>query len=107
MPYPTDGIDEHRGDCSVGCRFIACDGRLEGHVHSHVDVRSQLTAQSSEEAASSTNDVDQTPSEYHGEDQLDNAIGSRRDERAVLAFDARVVELFHANTSKPMLGQAG
>ena len=105
--YPADGVDKDGCDCCVGSRLVCCNAGLQRHVYRHVDVRGELTAQASEEAAPSSDDIDQTPSEYHGEHELDNAVSSGRDQRAGLALDASILKYLrnvvgNTITSRPL-----
>lgn len=88
---PADGVDEDRGDGGVGRRLVAA-ALPHRHVDGHVDVCDALQGEARQHAAPSADLVDQPPGEDHGEDELDDPVGARRDQRRVGTFDAGVFE---------------
>lgn len=88
---PAYGVDEDGSDSCVRGGLIL-SGNEDRHVNRHVDVGDALEANAGEHAASSSKDVDETPCEDHGENELHDAVGSRCDQGGVSACDACVLE---------------
>lgn len=88
---PAYGVDEDGCNGRVGRGLVAPVGP-DGHVDRHVDVGDALEKESGEHAEPSAEDVDKTPGEDHGEDELDDPVGSASNEGRVVAVNAGVPE---------------
>ena len=65
-------------------------------------MRDDLEEEAGQQTESSAELVDHAPSEDHGEDELDDAVGARGDERCILSLDAGVFEDLRELLSVPV-----
>ena len=98
---PADGVDEDGRDCRVRRRCVV-GGPPLGHVDGHVDVRDSLEEEAGQQTPASAELIDQGPGEDHGENELEDAIGARRDERLIWSLDAGVREDLRELLSVPV-----
>lgn len=72
---PADSVDENGGYGCVGGGLIAGVDE-DRHVDGHVNVSYALERESEKHATTTAEAVDKAPGKDHGEDELDNSIGS-------------------------------
>lgn len=88
---PSDRVDVDGGNGGVGggpVFRVDVDGHIDGEVH----MAETLHGETGKEAAAPAEEIDQAPGEDYGEDKLDDAVNTRRDQRRVVAMNAGVRE---------------